>query len=373
MGGDDGAFLRADTAPPARRAGAEFAFVDLFCGCGGLTLGVGEALREAGLVPRISAAVDSSAAAASVYTDNFGVGATVGDVADLMPSDPSAPRTGFEQRLSARGRVALVVGGPPCQGHSDLNIHTRRTDPRNGLYLHMARAAAMLSPDVVMIENVQGAPHDRSGSVAETLSRLAGLGYRVQSELVDLSRIGVPQRRRRFIILATRFEAPSIAQMLAPYEMPARDLRWAIGDLENDPGDTPDRAPGRASAANARRMDYLFDNGLHDLPDSERPPCHRDRPHSYTSMYGRLHWDRPAPTITGGFYSMGMGRFVHPSRRRTLTPREAARLQFIPDRFRFDAAGGRTAMATIIGNAVPPKLSWALTRELLARGILRPN
>ena len=113
--------------------------------------------------------------------------------------------------------------------------------------------------------------------------------------------------------------------MLKPYETPVRDLRWAIGDLENDAGLSPDRAAGRTSAANARRIDYLFDNGLHDLPDSERPPCHRDRVHSYTSVYGRLHWDRPSPTITGGFYSMGMGRYVHPSRRRTLTPREAAR------------------------------------------------
>jgi DNA (cytosine-5)-methyltransferase 1 len=332
------------------------------------------ALRESGFQPEIAAAIDNSPEANAVYDDNFGKGsAKLGDIAGLVPSDMAVSATAFEQSLTVGGRrIGLLMGGPPCQGHSDLNNHTRRCDPRNALYLHMARAAAIFRPDAVVIENVQGSPYDRSGSVGRTVELLRRFGYHIDADLVDLSRIGVPQRRRRFIILATLREAPPIAAMLKPYEVPARDLRWAIGDLENDSGLTMDRSPGRPSAANARRMDYLFERGLYDLPDSERPPCHRDRAHSYTSVYGRLHWDRPAPTITGGFYSMGMGRYVHPSRRRTLTPREAARLQFFPDYFSFDAAGGRTAMARIIGNAVPMKLAYALTRELLALGILRP-
>lgn len=375
VGGSDREFLRAAMRPTVGRARGTVAFADLFSGCGGLSLGVSEALREAGLHFQIAAAIDNSPAATAVYNDNFGAGAaTVGDVASLMPYEMSADPTDFERSVTAGGRrIGLVVGGPPCQGHSDLNNHTRRTDPRNALYLHMARAAAVFRPEALVIENVQGALHDRSGSVGRTIELLRGLGYRVNVDLVDLSRIGVPQRRRRAIILATLREVPPITTMLKPYETPLRDLRWAIGDLENDAGLSSDRAAGRASAANTRRIDYLFDNGLHDLPDSERPPCHRDRPHSYTSVYGRLHWDRPSPTITGGFYSMGMGRYVHPSRRRTLTPREAARLQFFPDFFRFDAAVGRMATAKIIGNAVPMKLAYVLTRELLANGVLRPE
>jgi DNA (cytosine-5)-methyltransferase 1 len=82
-----------------------------------------------------------------------------------------------------------------------------------------------------------------------------------------------------------------------------------------------------------RRVDYLFDHDLFDLPNSERPPCHRDKMHTYNSVYGRLQWDRPAPTITGGFDTMGRGRFVHPRFRRPLTPREGARLQGFPDWF----------------------------------------
>lgn len=78
------------------------------------------------------------------------------------------------------------------------------------------------------------------------------------------------------------------------------------------------------------------------------------------SIYGRLHWDRPAPTITRGFYCMCMGRYVHPSQRRTLTAHEAARLQFFPDWFDFSPAGSRTKLAIMIGNAVPPKIGFAL-------------
>lgn len=368
-------FLRSTTGQPETRACGSLAFIDIFSGCGGLSLGISEALRECGIRPAIAAAIDNSPPANAVYNDNFGAGSCImGDVEAMLPNDAGAPPTDFERSVIGTGqRIGLVVGGPPCQGHSDLNNHTRRSDPRNALYLHMARAAAVFRPDAVLIENVQGSPHDHSGSVSRTIELLRGLGYRIDADLVDMSQIGVPQRRRRYIVMATLRDAPPIATLLKPYAVPARDLRWAIGDLENDPGHSPDRSAGRTSAANARRMDYLFERGLHDLPDSERPPCHRDRPHSYTSMYGRLHWDRPAPTITGGFYSMGMGRYVHPSRRRTITPREAARLQFFPDFFRFDAAGGRTATARIIGNAAPMKLTYALTKELLELGILRAS
>jgi DNA (cytosine-5)-methyltransferase 1 len=104
-----------------------------------------------------------------------------------------------------------------------------------------------------------------------------------------------------------------------------------------------------------KRINFLFDNQLYELPNEQRPPCHRDKAHSYDTVYGRLRWDRPAQTITSGFYCMCMGRYVHPEQRRTLTGHEAARLQFFPDFFDFSPAKSRTKLAEIIGNAVPPK------------------
>jgi DNA (cytosine-5)-methyltransferase 1 len=231
----------------------------------------------------------------------------------------------------------------------------------------MARAAEVLQPQSVMIENVVGAKNDRGAVVQRTIEALRDLGYFVESGILSGYPIGVPQRRRRFIVLASRDRPPTpIADIESMYAVESRSVRWAIADLQDAASDDNIvEQPSRPSPDNLGRIDYLFDNGLFDLPNSERPPCHRDKKHSYNSIYGRLHWDEPAQTITSGFYSMCMGRYVHPSRRRTLTAREAARLQGIPDFFDFEPAGKRTALARIVGNAVPPKLAYVCARELL--------
>jgi DNA (cytosine-5)-methyltransferase 1 len=149
------------------------------------------------------------------------------------------------------------------------------------------------------------------------------------------------------------------------YARGPRPVRWAIGDLRTRSGRRSFDRPGRTTAKNQKRIDWLFDHDEHDLPDRLRPDCHRYEEHSYRSVYGRMYWDEPAQTITSGFGCMGQGRFVHPMERRTLTPHEAARLQFIPDFFRFDDELPRTALADMIGNAVPVKLTYVFALELL--------
>ena len=127
--------------------------------------------------------------------------------------------------------------------------------------------------------------------------------------------------------------------------------------------------PSRLSLANAGRAEYLLRTGKFDLPNPRRPTCHRDNPsHRYTAMYGRLRWNEPAHTITTGFGSPGQGRYLHPDEPRTLTPHEAARVQFFPDWFGFSAATTRTTLAHCIGNAVPPKLSYMVALDRLSIG-----
>lgn len=158
----------------------------------------------------------------------------------------------------------------------------------------------------------------------------------------------------------------NIGKMLEMFTtLPARTMGWAIGDLldKYDVNSVFDSAAIH-SPANQKRIHYLFKNDLYELPDEQRPDCHRLKSHTYPAVYGRMHWDRPSPTLTGGFACCGRGRFVHPLRERTLTPHEAARIQYFPDFFDF---GGmtRTGLARAIGNAVPPRAGYVVALPLL--------
>jgi DNA (cytosine-5)-methyltransferase 1 len=366
----DSAFLRGSIRPDYEQLPDPVVVVDLFAGCGGLTLGLAEAARRVGRGIDLALAVDFDPDIIGVYSANFPkANALCTRVEALFDGELGAPMTMTEEStIREIGQTDWLVGGPPCQGHSDLNNHTRRADPRNRLYERMARAAEILRPYVVLIENVPAVRNDRLEVVDQARVVLGRAGYVVADAVVSLSDIGVPQRRRRHVLLAIR-EGVAVdpAEVLATIE-PAepRPLRWAIGDLE-DASDSPLDIPSKVSEANRARIQWLFANGAYDLPNRLRPPCHRGD-HSYVSMYGRLRWDEPAQTITTGFGSMGQGRYVHPSRPRTLTPHEAARLQFFPDWFDFTGGGRvmkRGTWATMIGNAVPPKLTIELGRRII--------
>lgn len=259
------------------------------------------------------------------------------------------------------------MGGPPCQGHSDLNNHTRRADPRNALYLRMARFVEVVRPQHVLIENVPGVAHDKTGVVRRTTESLRAAGYAVETAILTATDFGAAQSRRRHLLLATLSPAgaPTLAQLQSDFGSPVRTVMDAIGDLGVRPGGGIYDTAAQHSELNERRINFLFDNQLWDLPNEERPDCHRLKPHSYVSVYGRMHGDRPAPTITSGFGSTGQGRFVHPLERRTLTPHEAARLQGFPDWFTFRSVAKRGALQKMIGNAVPSRLAYAAVAGLL--------
>ena len=358
-------WLRSTRAP--RRSGSAGAIrsVDLFAGCGGLSIGIGEAARALGLRLEPVLANDIDPAILGVYSRNTPEAeALCAPIEALLDGPCGGALTSTERRFARRvGEIDLVVGGPPCQGHSDFNNHTRNDDPKNELYLRMARFCEVIEPRHVIIENVPGVERDKRRVAQRTWEHLSRLGYSVDSGIVDTSRLGVAQRRRRSITIASREIGPSVPEAVEAVETKPRPLEWAISDLLGIRNDRPlDRSPS-VNDSTRRRIDYLFDNDLFELPDSERPDCHRLKDHSYVSVYGRLHWDRPAPTITTGFGTMGRGRFVHPSERRTLTPHEAARIQFFPDFFDFGDAT-RNVIHTVIGNAVPPKMGYALGLHL---------
>ncbi len=358
---------------PAAAQGRRVRVGDAFSGGGIFSLGVDEALRAVGYQAEHTFGLDFDRDAISTFGWNFPESSAMHtDVATITNGQVGARRSSTEREfMRAVGSLDILVAGPPCQGHSDLNNHTRRNDPKNSLYFSVARLAELLEPSLVLIENVPGVVHDRSAVVQRTAEALESLGFHVSSRLVDMTKLGVPQTRKRFVLVGSRRGPVDLDLAMNLHSDSERPVSWAIDDLVGSyrEGVIYDSSASH-SAENRRRIDYLFDHDLRDLPNAERPPCHRDKAHSYVSVYGRMSWDRPAPTITGGFGSTGQGRFVHPLFRRTLTPHEACRLQFVPDFFTFPDDLGRRSMQQIIGNAAPPKLSQAVVLTAALQGVL---
>lgn len=358
----DAAWLKSTVAPPPVAPQGDVRIVDLFSGCGALSLGIAEACRALSLKAEHVFASDINAAALNVFGRNFPSAAVSAEPAELLVGAVGSKVSAKERRLLASlGPIDLLAGGPPCQGHSDLNNHTRRMDPRNSLFDVMIRFAELLRPGHVLIENVPGVRHDIGGVTENGRRALEKLGYSVSEAVLTASDFGAAQRRKRYVMVATtgRFDFAALARVAQE-----RTLRWACGDLMDVSAASNLDSHAASSKINRARIDYLFDHDLLDLPNEMRPPCHRLKSHSYNSVYGRLSWDMPAPTITSGFNSPGQGRFVHPQARRTLTPHEAARIQSIPDFFDWGDSN-RESLTQMIGNAVPPKLAYAVALEML--------
>ncbi|MFB2556779.1 DNA cytosine methyltransferase [Herbiconiux liangxiaofengii] len=359
------ASLRRTDRPDFASGASKVQVVDLFAGCGGLTLGVGQAAKAAGRGLDVRLALDFEKAATDVYGANFEDAHVVTDsVEAYFDGKLGAEVTVAEaETLRLVGSTDFLLGGPPCQGHSNLNNKTRRNDPKNELYARMARAAEVLNPKFVLIENVPSVRYDTAGVVQTTVDHLRLIGYKVEAATISFHALGVAQKRKRHVLLASRITAVDpkavLDALVAKVPDGTHNLEWAIKDLENLASRKGYDVEPVASETNKKRMQYLLDKKLYDLPNSERPDCHQND-HSYKSMYGRLKWTEPAQTITSGFGSIGQGRYMHPTQRRALTAHEAARIQGFPDYFDFSVVTKRANLSTMIGNAVPP----ALMREI---------
>ena len=363
----DQSYLRASSWPEVSRTARVLRSADLFSGCGLMTLGAWEACRAVGHRLEPALAFDLDGAAVGVYKQNFPEASVQNVPLETIIDGElgSAPTVREHALLAVTEKIDILVGGPPCQGHSNLNNYTRRDDPKNRLYDRMARFAELFRPKHIIVENVSAVLHDKGRVVDKTVASLVRLGYLIGQGIADMSTLGVPQRRRRHVLVASLERRLNVAETLTRYRREPRTLGWAIGDLLHVKPERGFDQAGNANKNNRRRIEHLFREDIYDLPDRMRPDCHRLKEHSYKSVYGRMYWDQPSQTITSGFTCMGQGRYVHPKLHRTLTPHEAARLQFIPDFFRFGDELPRTALTNLIGNAVPAKLTYALAVELL--------
>jgi DNA (cytosine-5)-methyltransferase 1 len=349
---------------------------DLFCGSGGLTHGLKLAARSLGVNVEVLLAADSDDQALQLYQANHGAvvpwARNVDELVDFKVDGRGHDATwGTRPSLldaglgSLLGELDILVAGPPCQGHSNLNNKTRRKDSRNLLYLTTVAVAVATKAKLCIIENVPDVINDAHDVVETAHALLHKEGYSVDAKVLSADDFGVPQRRRRHFLVAVRglgYDV-DVAQMAEALKASPVTVNDAIKDLAKLRSKDFFDTVSVLSQENVDRINYLHDKDVDDLPDRLRPDCHKDG-HTYPSVYGRIRGGEPAQTITTGFLTPGRGRFVHPTERRTITPHEAARLQSFPDGYAFAAPGtpgSRATFAKVIGDAVPPLLGRAVS------------
>jgi DNA (cytosine-5)-methyltransferase 1 len=318
--------------------------VDLFCGAGGLSQG----LREAGFA--VVGAVEIDPLAASTYRLNH-------SETTLWECDIRHLSGACLLRALglAKGELDLLAACPPCQGFSRMRTRNGsrwNKDQRKTLILEVLRFVRALRPRAVMVENVPGLAGDRRYRLFR--KGLRSLGYQINWAILDAADFGVPQRRRRLVLLAAMSGQPAFARPSAF----ARTVRDAIGPsrLGRRPRDPlHNYRPKHAERIQTLIKEVPHDGGSRDCLGRDRQlRCHK-KSDGFRDVYGRMSWDSPSPTITSGCINPSKGRFLHPSKDRAITLREAAMLQTFPLGYRFSLERGRYAAALMIGNALPPE------------------
>jgi DNA (cytosine-5)-methyltransferase 1 len=336
--------------------------IDLFCGCGGLTLG----LTSAGF--NVIGALDNWPIAIQTYRRNFSHPVVCEPIEKLSASE-------FLGRIcSSNTQIDLVAGGPPCQGFSIQRIG-KDTDDRNALVLEFARFVQELHPRMFLMENVPGLLGKRGRLLAARLGcTLKSAGYEIRVKQVNAAEYGIPQIRKRIFFYG--WKSHQGANFVFPPSTCSRDqfrtVAEAIGDLpqpshsrNQSVQSDPLHFRTNLSELNLERLRHIPPGGgFEDLPVELRVNCHKNGAskigHRY--VYGRLAPDRPAGTITARFDSFTRGKFAHPLEDRNITLREGARLQTFPDTFRF--SGTQEEIAAQVGNAIPPLLATTIARAM---------
>lgn len=336
--------------------------IDLFCGAGGLTHG----LVLAGV--DVVAGVDIDKQAEFAYTTN-------NPGAEFLHWDLSHKNCRSIKKLFRPNKLRLLAGCAPCKPFSKLtNGIKNHTDW--DLLDYFGRFVRGVVPDLVTMENVPELADRGEEVFLRFVDTLETLDYSVDWRIVNCADYGVPQSRRRLVLLASRVGEIEVPKGAYPYPSRWKTVRRTVGDLlplkigEADPDDPLHVAP-LLSPMNVRRLQATPHDGgtRNEWPDELVLDCHRKKSgERYYSIYGRMWWDKPAPTMTTLCTGIGNGRFGHPEQDRSITLREAALFQSFPRRYAFWPAKqklNRSAVSKLVGNAVPPKLGRALGTAMI--------
>lgn len=334
----------------------EVRVVDLFCGAGGLTHG----LIQSGLT--VSAGIDIASECKFAYEFNN----------DSMFIDKDVKELSKEDVLDLFGsaKIKVLAGCAPCQPFSTYTSSMDKTkDTKWPLLYEFERLIKETSPDIITMENVPGVV--RHQVYTDFHDTLVKQGYFVWSGTIDCTQYGVPQKRERHVLLASKYGEISFIEPVNN-QVSVRDAIAHLPKLKDGQvcKSDPLHRASKLSKINKKRIQHSLPGGTwRDWPDELVADCHKkDTGKGYTSVYGRMEWDKPSPTMTTLCYGFGNGRFGHPEQHRAISLREAALLQSFPANYQFAKSGSDISMrltGRMIGNAVPVLLGKAIGDSIM--------
>jgi len=351
----------------------KYKVVDLFCGVGGLTLGLSNIKRFQTIF-----ANDVDADMCNAYSINFPDTKIISETISSINFD----------KISEKQKIDVVIGGPPCQAYSTSGKRSL-SDPRANLFKEYFRAIKSLNPNIFIYENVKGIFSFKKGKLVGEIKELfSSIGYDLNINLINAADYGVPQIRERVFVFGVKkgikFSIPEKTHFNDSKETNYLTVKDALSDLPriknnssanfyltkpksqyqrlmrlNAPKKLMDHNSSKHGNNLTNFMRFLPEGGLKaDIPEEYRPKS------GYSNSYGRLWWKKPSTTVTRNFGTPSSARCIHPKVDRALTTREGARLQSFPDWFQF--YGSRAKKNLQIGNAVPPILAEKIAESLVS-------
>jgi len=342
--------------------------IDLFSGCGGSAYG----FQQEGFPIKVAVDIDKNASLS--FKNNFPQCNVISEDISYLSGKDLLAASGF-----SNGDSVVLIACPPCQGFSNARRNSQRlSDPRNKLIYEFLRITEEIMPIAFVMENVPGLATGMGKPIfLQILQKLHDLGYQTVYNVVNSADYGVPQKRRRLVLIGTKYPNMRLQFPIKthldperyPGHKPWRTVKDTISDL------LPIVAGGRNTNDNLHVTANLSEKNIERLkktphnggsrsswPEELVLTCHK-KTKGHMDVYGRMSWDQPSPTMTGGCVMISKGRFGHPEQDRAISLREAARLQTFPDNFQF--IGNFGEIARQIGNAVPPLLARKTAESIL--------
>ena len=346
--------------------------IDLFCGAGGLSLG----LENCNIAVPLGVEINSTAA--TTYRNNHNHSLVIEDDVRNVTGTQILQQLGIQE-----GELFLLAGCPPCQTFSSLQKDDVTNDDRNNLIFEYTRLISEIKPLFILMENVPGLKNGRGNSIFSRAVTQLEQEYEVKFDVLNCADFGVPQTRKRLVLHGIRKDVYALLKQHDPnfrISLPEQSHTQDQNDQTKNPWVTagkvlgnlpqveagapapngyPNHETNGLAEINIERIQYIRTHGgsRDCLPEKLQLPCHKKKNVGYGGVYGIIDVNKPAPTMTGGCICYSKGRYGHPTQDRAITVREAARFQSFPDTYVFSGSRGETALQ--VGNAVPPLLAEA--------------